>query len=56
MPIIKERRIRWGKMGKSHIPTSSLVDQYILTCRTEGKTFSTIRAGQSRLIIVLKFI
>ena len=49
MPIIKERRTRWGKMGKSHIPTSSLVDQYILTCRTEGKTFSTIRAGQSRL-------
>jgi site-specific recombinase XerD len=49
MPIIKERRTRWGKMGKSHIPTSSLVDQYILTCRTEGKTFSTIRGYREKL-------
>ena len=49
MPIIKERRTRWGKMEKSHIPTSSLVDQYILTCRTEGKTFSTIRGYREKL-------
>ena len=38
-----------GKDGKSHIPTSSLVDQYILTCRTEGKTFSTIRGYREKL-------
>ncbi len=49
MPIIKERRTRWGKMEKSHIPISSLVDQHILTCRTEGKTFSTIRGYREKL-------
>lgn len=49
MPIIKERGTRWAKMEKSHIPISSLVDQYILTCRTEGKTFSTIRGYREKL-------
>ncbi len=31
------------------IKTNSLVDQYILTCRTEGKTFSTIRGYREKL-------
>ena len=49
MPIIKERRTRWAKMGKNHIPISSLVGQYILTCRTDGKIFSTIRGYREKL-------
>ena len=40
---------RWKKMGKNHIPISSLIDQYILTCRTEGKTFSTLRGYKEKL-------
>ena len=43
------RKKRWEKMEKKNIPLSSLVDQYILTCRTEGKTPKTLRGYGEKL-------
>ena len=49
MATIRKKRISWKKMDKKNIPLSSLVDQYILTCRTEGKTPKTLRGYQEKL-------
>jgi len=42
-------RIRWQTMDKDHIPLSRLAEQYFITCRTEGKTDSTLRGYQEKL-------
>ena len=49
------RKKRWEKMEKKNIPLSSLVDQYIVTCRTEGKTPKTLRGYGEKLGRFLKW-
>ncbi len=49
------RKKRWEKMEKKNIPLSSLVDQYIVTCRTEGKTPNTLRGYGEKLRRFLKW-
>ena len=43
------KRIRWETMDKGHIPLPRLAEQYFITCRTEGKTSSTLRGYQEKL-------
>ena len=43
------KRVRWETMDKGHIPLSRLAEQYFITCRTEGKTSSTLRGYQEKL-------
>ena len=38
-----KRRIRWETMGKGEIQLSNLAEHHLITCRTEGKTASTLR-------------
>ncbi len=49
MPSINKRRTRWEKMDKKNILLSSLANQYIVTCRTEGKTPKTLRGYGEKL-------
>ena len=49
MSTIRKNRPRWEGMDKNDIPISSLVDQYLITCRTEGKTLATRRGYHEKL-------
>ena len=46
---METRRLRWNTMDKSEIPLFRLAEQYLITCRTEGKTPSTLRGYQEKL-------
>jgi site-specific recombinase XerD len=43
------KRVRWETMDKSQIPLSRLSEQYFITCRTEGKTESTLCGYREKL-------
>lgn len=55
MANIGKNRTRWERMDKNHIPIPSLVEQYLITCRTEGKTPATLRGYQEKLRRFLKW-
>lgn len=43
------RTVRWETMDKDDIPLSKLAEHYLITCRTEGKTASTLRGYHEKL-------
>lgn len=43
------KRIRWETMDKSQIPLAKLAEQYFTTCRTEGKSPTTLRGYEEKL-------
>ena len=47
--IMHNRRIRWETMDKGDIQHSKLAEHYLITCRTEGKTASTLRGYREKL-------
>lgn len=47
--MVRSRRIRWEAMDKRSTPVSRIAEQYLITCRTEGKTFSTLRGYKEKL-------
>lgn len=49
VPIMIKKRIRWETMDKSQMPLSRLSEHYFITCRTEGKTVSTVRGYEEKL-------
>ena len=42
-------RVHWETKDKGEIPLSRLAEQYLITCRTEGKTASTLRGCREKL-------
>ena len=46
---METKRLRWNTMIRSEIPLVRLTEQYLITCRTEGKTFSTLRGYYEKL-------
>ena len=49
IPIMHNRRIRWETMDKGEIQLCKLAEHYLITCRTEGKTASTLRGYREKL-------
>ena len=47
--IMHNRRIRWETMDKDEIQLSKLAEHYLITCRTEGKTASTLCGYREKL-------
>ena len=43
------RQLNWNTMDKYEIPLVRLAEQYLITCRTEGKTPSTLRCYQEKM-------
>lgn len=43
------KRTRGETMDKNHSPLHGLAEQYFITCRTEGKTASTLRTYREKL-------
>jgi site-specific recombinase XerD len=47
--LMDTKRLRWNTMDKNEIPLARLTEQYLTTCRTEGKTASTLRGYTEKL-------
>ena len=47
--LMDTKRLRWNTMNRSEIPLVRLTEQYLITCRTEGKTLSTLRGYTEKL-------
>ena len=43
------RTTRWETMDKDDIRLPKLAEHYLITCRTEGKTASTLRGYREKL-------
>ena len=46
---MRVKRIQWEAMEQNHIPLIKLAEHYFITCRTEGKTPSTVRGYREKL-------
>jgi len=44
-----KRQKRWETMNKNDIPLERLAQHYLTTCRTEGKTLSTLRTYTEKI-------
>lgn len=47
--IMVLRKVRWETMVKNNIRVSKLAEHYLITCRLEGKTASTLRGYEEKL-------
>lgn len=47
--MMKTERLVWNQVDKSKIRLDSLVEEYLLVCRTEGKSPKTLRSYREKL-------
>ncbi len=46
---MKEKAPVWDQVDKAQIPLGRLIEEYLLVCRTEGKTSKTLRGYKEKL-------
>ena len=47
--MMETKRLVWNQVDKSRIRLDRLVEEYLLVCRTEGKSTKTLRGYQEKL-------
>jgi len=47
--MMKTKALVWDQVDKAQIPLDRLVEEYLLVCRTEGKSPKTIRGYREKL-------
>jgi hypothetical protein len=46
---MKAKRLMWNQVDRTKIPLDRLVEEYLLVCRTEGKSPKTLRGYREKL-------
>jgi len=47
--MVRKTNLLWEQMDTAHIPLENLVNEYLMVCRTEGKTPKTLRGYKEKL-------
>ena len=47
--MMETKRLVWDKVDKTQIPLDRLVEEYLLVCRTEGKSPKTLRGYRKKM-------